>query len=116
MFEQEPITPEGFNMEIPEEKQEYISQFAFSRDVAREIKDNADWECEETGRKASDGWKMEACHKNHDKNYPYYNSLKTFLSVYNKVVLYILQERYNQAYLISRSGYCIIGHEKTGQY
>jgi len=73
MFELEPVTPSGFNMPIPEEQSEYVTQFAFSRDIAREVKDRADWECEETGRKASDGWRMEACHKNHDKNYPYYN-------------------------------------------
>ena len=74
MFELEPVTPSGFNMPIPEEQSEYVTQFAFSRDVAQNIKRQADWTCEETGKKAADGWRLEAAHDCHNKHYPYYNN------------------------------------------
>jgi len=60
-------------MPVPEIN-EQVSQFAFSPMVAKEVKNKAGWTCEKTGRRASDGWRMEACHDNHDKNNPYYNN------------------------------------------
>ena len=74
----EPETVGGFELGIVkrEEVNESVSEFAFNSRVAYEIKENNNWMCEITGRKKSDGWRLDASHINHDKNNPYYNNTR----------------------------------------
>ena len=77
-FELEPVTDTGLILNGQnidhEEIRENISEFAFSASIARQIKERVGWECEETGRKAEDGWRLEAAHDCHERNNPYYNN------------------------------------------
>lgn len=69
------ITPEGIHYKIPErETEEIISQFAFPREIAVQIKEDNQWKCS-CGRgmnRADGGYLVDASHLDHDKRNPYY--------------------------------------------
>lgn len=96
--------------------------FAFSRRVAYEIKEGASWTCEISGKRAEDGWKMDAGHRyTHDKKDPRYNDpangmcicleehLKQHIDLYNEALCSDNDEYIDWAYhsvrLIARRAY-----------
>lgn len=76
-FLKEPVTESGITTKIGKiEDLEFRNRmcFAFSRSVAIEIKERACWQCEVTGKRYEDGWRLDASHKyTHDRNDPRYN-------------------------------------------
>jgi hypothetical protein len=76
-FLKEPVTESGIKMRLDNMENEDFRNnmhFAFGRQVAIEIKEKAGWQCEVTGKRYEDGWKLDASHKyTHDKRNPRYN-------------------------------------------
>jgi hypothetical protein len=50
-----------------------LSLAAFSPASRRKILQRDGWQCQVTGKKASDGWMLHAAHKNHDKSLSNYD-------------------------------------------
>ena len=51
----------------------YLSTFAFSFSVRKEIGNRVGWECEHCGKSFWDGWLMDASHIDHERNGNYDN-------------------------------------------
>jgi len=55
---------------------DFLPEDAFTRDVAREIGVRDNWTCTKTGKRFQDGNLVDIAHYDHDRNRPWYNSVR----------------------------------------
>ena len=113
----EPVTDSGciFNkIERIEDIPQNRMSFAFSKRVAYEIKDGACWTCEISGKKAKDGWKMDAGHRyTHDKKDPRYNNPENGMCICLEEHLKQHIELYQEALCIGDEAYIDWAYHST---